>query len=170
MRSSGLSASHGLHDLLGGLPRDGFAAVRAVRRADGAVDHAQVVVDFRDRADRRARRARGGLLLDGDRRRKPLDRIDSGPLHLIEELPRVGRKRFDVAPLALGIQRVERERGFARAGKPGDHRQRVARDFQADVLQIVLPGAPDDDFLQAHGVETAPYREARCTLGRMRPV
>ena len=35
-------------------------------------------------------------------------------------------------------------------------RQRVARDFEADVLQVVLARAPNDDFLQAHFAKTAP--------------
>ena len=39
-----------------------------------------------------------------------VDQIDVGLLHLLEELPRVGRQRFDVAPLALGVNRVERQR------------------------------------------------------------
>ena len=136
----------------------GLPQLRAVRRADGAIDHAQVIVNFRDGADGRARRARGGLLLDGDRRRKPLDGIDLRPLHLVEKLAGVGRKRFDIAPLALGVKRVERERGFPGAGKPGDDRKRVARNLQADVLQVVLPGAPDDDFLQAHRNDAPFYR------------
>ena len=57
---------HRLHDLLGRLALDGLAAVRAVRRADGGVDHPQVVVDFGDGPHRRARRPGGGLLLDSD--------------------------------------------------------------------------------------------------------
>ena len=85
-----------------GLPHFG-----AMRRADRAVDHAQVIVDFGDGAHRGARRTRRGLLLDGDRRRKAFDGIHFRALHLVEELPRVGGKRFDVAALALGVNRVE---------------------------------------------------------------
>ena len=122
-----------------------------MRRADRAVDHAQVIVNFGDGAHRRARRARGGFLLDGDRRREAFDGIHFRPLHLVEELPRVGGKRFDVAALALGVNGVKRERGFAGAGKPGDDGQRVARNFQADVFQVVLARAANDDFVSAHG-------------------
>ena len=88
--------------------------------------------------------------------RKAFDGVHFRALHLIEELPRVGGKRFDVAALALGVNRVEGERGFARAGKPGDDGQRVARNFEADVLQVVLARAADDDFGQAHVSKTAP--------------
>ena len=106
----GLELQDGLDDLLGRLPSDGLAAVGAVRRPDRAIDHTQVIVDFGDSAYGRTRRARRRLLLDGDRRRKPLDGVHFGPLHLIEELPGVGGKRLDVAPLALGIDGVKRQR------------------------------------------------------------
>ena len=151
-----LALQDGAHDLVGGLARDGLAAFRAVRRANGAVDHAQVIVDFGDGAHRRARRTRGRFLLDGDRRREALDGIHFRPLHLIQELPRVGGERFDVAALALGVNRVKCQRRFARAGKPGDDGQRVARNFQADVFEVVLARAPDDYFRLAHVASTAP--------------
>ena len=96
-------------------------------------------------------RARGGFLLDGDGGREALDGIHFGALHLIEELPRVSGKGFDVAALALGVDGVKRERGFAGAGKPGDDGEGVARDLQADIFQVVLAGAANDDFFQCHG-------------------
>jgi hypothetical protein len=43
-----------------------------------------------------------------------------GLLHQLQELAGVGGERLDVAALALGVERVERERGFSRAGEPGD--------------------------------------------------
>ena len=63
-------------------PAIGAAAVRAVRVADAGVEQAQVVVDLGDRADGRARVARGRLLVDGDRRREALDGVDVGLVHL----------------------------------------------------------------------------------------
>jgi len=61
------SVQDGLHDLLAGLARDGLAAVGAMRDADGGVDDAQVIVNFRDGADGGTRRARCRFLFDGDR-------------------------------------------------------------------------------------------------------
>ena len=57
---------------------------------------AQVVVDLRDGPDRRPRVARRRLLVDRDRRRQALDRVDVRLVHLPEELARVGRQRLDV--------------------------------------------------------------------------
>ena len=112
-----IAVQDGLDDLLAGLARDGLAAIRAMRNADRAVDHAQVVVNLRDGADRGARGARGGLLLDGDRGRKSFNHIDFGAFHLIEELAGVGRKGLHVAALALGIDGVKRERRLAGTGQ-----------------------------------------------------
>ena len=127
-----------LDDLVGALARDGAAAVGAVGRADRSIEEAQVVVDLGNGADGRARAAAGGLLLDGDGRAKSLDRIHIGPLDLVEKLARVGREGLDVAPLALGVNRVEGKRTLARAGEARDHRERIARDAHVDVAQIVL--------------------------------
>src|SRR3989475_7875157 len=47
--------------------------------------------------------------------------LHQGLRHPLEELLGVGGERLDVAPLSLGIQRVERERALSRAGGAGDH-------------------------------------------------
>jgi hypothetical protein len=75
-----------LGDLRGRLLRDGAPAVGTVRRAGAGVEQAQVVVDLGDGPDRGARIGAGGLLLDRDRGREPLDGIDVGLLHEPEEL------------------------------------------------------------------------------------
>ena len=138
---------HLVDDLLGRLAADRPPAHVAVGVPDPRPQQAQVVVDLGDRADRRARIARGRLLVDRDRRRQPFDRVDVRLVHLAQELACVCRQRLDVAPLALGVDRVERQRGLARSRQPRDHRQRVPRDRQADVLEIVLPGTRDDDLI-----------------------
>ncbi len=100
------------------LRREVEPVLRATRHARSCVEEPQVVVDLGHRADGRARIVRGGLLLDGNRGRQPLDVIDIGLLHHREELPGVGGKRFHVTPLALRVEGVEGERRFARAGQP----------------------------------------------------
>src|SRR5260370_24003678 len=69
VRLANFFVQNGLNDLLAGLARDGLAAIGAVRHADGRIDDAEIVVNFRDGADGGTRRARGGFLLDGDRYR-----------------------------------------------------------------------------------------------------
>ena len=144
---------HPVDDLLGGLAGDLLAALGAVGHPDPGVEQAQVVVDLGDRPDRGPGVARRRLLVDRDRRGEALDEVDVGLVHLAQELPGVGRQRLDVAPLALGVDGVERQRRLARPRQAGEDDQLVARQLDADVLEVVLPGAPDDQRLGHEGSE-----------------
>ncbi len=150
-------------DLLDRLPGDRLAANVAVRHADARPQQAQVVVDLRDRANRRARVARGRLLVDRDRRREPLDRVHVGLVHLPEELARVRRQRLDVAPATLRVDRVEGKRGLAGAREPGQHDERVARQRQRDVLEVVLARAGNDDLIGRRHVMSNCTEANRCS-------
>ena len=144
----GFQREHVLQDLLGGLARDFVAADRAMRHADGGVEEAQVVVNLGDGADGGARAAAGGFLLDGNGGAQAVDGIDVGALHLIQELPGVGGEGLDVAALALGVNGIESQRGFARSAESGDDREGVAGDFDIDVLEIVLARAMHGNAVQ----------------------
>ena len=98
---------------------------RAVRHADAREQQPQVVVDLGRGRDGRARVAARVLLVDRDRRRQPLERVERRPVEPPEELARVGREALDEPPLALGEERVEREARLARARRPGDDRELV---------------------------------------------
>ena len=50
--------------------------------------------------------------------------------------------------LAFGIDGVERERGFARAGEAGDDRQALARDVHVDGLEIMFARSADGNMSQ----------------------
>src|SRR5690606_1595434 len=82
-------AQNPVRDLRGRLAHDRAAAPGTVRRAAPRPEQAQVVVDLRDRADRRTRIPARRLLLDRDRRREPLDSVHVRLLHHAEELPGV---------------------------------------------------------------------------------
>ena len=64
--------------------------------------------------------------------------LDIGLLHHFEELPRIGRQRFHVPPLPLGIDRIEGETRFARTRQPGNHDQLIAGQINIDALKIML--------------------------------
>jgi hypothetical protein len=135
----GWGQQHHVDDPLERLRGDLAPAQMAMRHADVGEQQAEIIVDFGDGTDRRARVRPGGLLLDGDRRGKPVDQVDVGLLHLFEELARVGGERLDVPPLPFGINRIEGERGFAGPRQPGQYDQRVAGDIDVDVLEVVDP-------------------------------
>ena len=141
---------HLRHDLVGRLRRDGQAAVRAVRDADVGEEQPEIVVDLGHGADRRPRVRAGGLLLDGQSRREPLDRVDVRLLHLLEELPGVGRERLDVAALPLGIDRVEGQRRLPGSRQPRDDHELVARQVHVDPFQVVDARAADGDLAVDH--------------------
>ena len=134
-------------DLLGRLPLDRRPAGRTVRSAGAGVEQAEVVVDLGDRADGRARVLGRGLLVDRHRGRQPLDEVDVGLVHLAEELAGVRRQRLDVPPLALREDRVERQGRLSRPREPREDDQRVTREIEGDVLEVVLASASDDELI-----------------------
>ena len=125
---------------------DGEAGDRRVGDAYPGEQQPQIVVDFGDRADRGARVPAGRLLLDRNRGAEPVDLLDIGLLHHLEELARIGREALDITALAFGIDGVEGERGFPRTGEAGHHDQLVTRQPQVDRLEVVLLGATDDEI------------------------
>jgi hypothetical protein len=121
----------------------------------------QVVVELGHRADRRARGAHRVGLVDGDGGRDALDTVDRRLVHAVEELARVGREGLDVAALAFGVERVEDQRRFARAGHAGHDHEFAGRDVEVEVAEVVLAGASQDDRVGgvSHGRE-GPRRAA----------
>ena len=113
---------HAVYDLLDTLSCNRCATAIAMGLTDRGKQQAQVIVDLRDRADGRTGAARYRLLLDGNRRRKTINRINIGFFQLIEKLTSVRRKRFDIAPLAFGVDGIKREGRLARAREPGNYR------------------------------------------------
>ena len=128
-----------------------FAAAQAEGAADARVKQAQIIVNFGGGSDGRARIARGILLADRNRGGDSGDFVHVRLFDAFQELPRVGRKRFDVAALAFGVERVERQAGFARAGNAADDRDGVVRDDEVNVLEVVDAGAADADLLDIAG-------------------
>ena len=139
---------HLIHDLVDGLLLDLFSAVRTMRRADPRPEKAQIVVDLRHRAHRRARVLRGRFLVDGDGGGEAVDVVHVGLFLLPEKHPRVGRQAFHIPPLSLGIDGVKRQRAFSAAGQSRDDGQLVARDAHINVLEVVLPRALDKNLIQ----------------------
>ena len=107
------------------------------------IEQTQKVVDFGHRPHRRAGIFVGGLLLDGHYRTEPRYLVHVGTLHGSDELPRIGRQRFHITPLPLGIDGVECERRLARPGQAGYHHQFPARNIDVYILQIVGPRSED---------------------------
>jgi hypothetical protein len=161
-------AENGLGDLRRALPGDRGAVVRAMRHPGPGPEEPQIVVDLGDGADGGARILAGGLLLDRDGGREPLDRVHVRLFHQAEELTGVGRQRFDVAPLSLGVDRVEGERRLPRSGEAGDDGEPVSGDGDGDVLEVVLAGAAHHQVILSHSPERYPKTRPRVNGFRFR--
>ncbi len=138
-------------DLLGRLLLDRRAALVALRRAEPGHQQAQMVVDFGDRGDRAPRILAPGPLINRHRRLQALDQVDVGPLQLMEKLPSVDGKALDILPLPFGIERVERQRAFARTAGAGDDDQPITGNIEIDVPEIVDPRAANPNHLGRGG-------------------
>ncbi len=99
------------------------------------------------RADGGARGLDRIRLLDGDGRADVLDRVDLGLVEQLEELPGVGAEGLHVAPLALGMEGVEHQRGLAGAAQAGDDNVLAQRQIEIEALEVVLA-----DAAQANGL------------------
>jgi hypothetical protein len=101
-------------------------------------------VNLGHRPDGGSRVADAVLLADRDGGTDPLDPVDVGLFHPLEELPRVGGERFHVAALPFGVDRVKGERRLPRPAHTGDDHELAGRQRDVDVLEIVRPGAAND--------------------------
>ncbi len=146
-----------VHDLLRRLRADAPSADVTMLHARAREHHAQEIVHLGRGADGRARIVRRALLLDRDRRREAANRVVLGLVHLPEELPRVRRQALDVTALPFRVERVECERGFPAAARPGEHDERVLREPRRHVLEIVLASPLDRDCVGSRHV-TATFR------------
>src|SRR5260370_31445077 len=98
---------HALRHLIHRLAHHRVAAVRAVTASHSGVKQPQEIVAFGGRGARGAWIACSIFLANGDGRRDTVDLIHIRFFHAFQELARVGRQRFDVAPLSFGVNRIE---------------------------------------------------------------
>src|SRR5205807_3239773 len=85
------------------------------RAAGAGIEQAQVIVNLRGGRDGGSWVASGILLFDGDGRGDAGNLVDIGLFNALEELPRVGGERFDIAPLTFGIDGIEGQARFSRS-------------------------------------------------------
>ena len=129
------------------------SALPAEGAADSGEEQAQVIIDFGDRSHRGAGIAQAVLLLDGNGGRDPRHLLHVGFLDTLQELAGVGRERFHVTPLPLGINGVEGQAGLPRSADSGDHRQTLVRNPAVHVSEIVYLGASNLKNFPVHGME-----------------
>ncbi len=95
------------------------------------------------RADGGARIANTVFLANGNGRTDPVDFIDIRFLHPFEKLPRIGRQRFNVAPLAFGIHSVKSQRRLSGTTDTSNHDELLLRKRDINVFKVVGTRAAD---------------------------
>ena len=78
--------------------------------ADARIEHPHQAGERRHAADRGSCVGRAALLLQRDRRRQTVDRVDLRHAGLVDQATGIGRNRFQITPLGFGIKGAERER------------------------------------------------------------
>jgi len=87
----------------------------------------------------------GVALLDGDGGRDAVDAVHLRLSMRSKKLAGVGRKGLDVAALALGEESVERKGAFAGTAQTGDDDELVEGQIEVEILEIIVPDAPETD-------------------------
>src|SRR5260370_9127178 len=141
-------------NLLEGLLAELASRVRTVWMADTSVQQAQVIIHLCHRADSRTRIVCRPFLIDRESRGEAIDMINIWLLHFIQELPRIGRQRLDIAALSFGKNGVKGQATLARAGKTRNDHQLVTRKSHIYIFEIMCAGTANTNFILTH--TTAP--------------
>ena len=109
-----------LRNRLRGFRANLSAAIWTERARYARPQQLQLVVNLSHRADSRSGSFDRVRLLNSDRGRDPADIVNARLVHAIEELPHVWTERFDVTSLALSVNRLKCQAGFAAAARAGN--------------------------------------------------
>ena len=113
--------------------------------AEPAEDDAEHGIRVGYRADGRADVGAHPLLVEDDRGRQPLERVDVRTRQVGHEALHERGIRLVDQPLRLRGDGLEDERALARARNAGEHGQPPLRDVEADIAKVVLARAADLD-------------------------
>src|SRR5690242_15897848 len=116
------------------------------------------MIDLRQSGDGAFTSATARALLDGDCWWNTVNRIHIGTRRRLYELARIGVHGFEIAPLALIKENIERERRFPRARDACNDRESIARDLDIDALEVVLAGIVNDHRVPVVSVATTILR------------
>ncbi|KWV82673.1 hypothetical protein PFLL34_00251 [Pseudomonas fluorescens] len=121
--------------------------------AGAGIEHADQARQGGDTAHRRARTGCTPLLLQGHGRRQAFDAVYVRHADLVDQAPRIGRHRFEIAALGLRVHRGKRQGRFAGARHAGKHHQGVPGNIHIDIAQTMFTGATHPDKARLPGGE-----------------
>ena len=74
-----------------------------------------------------------------------MDSFDFGPVHLLQELPRIRGERLDVTSLPFSKKGIKGQSRFPGPRDTRDDRHLSSGDATGDVLEVMRPGIDDFD-------------------------
>ena len=132
-----------VNDLIHALLTDLFSALGTMGNTDPRPQKAQIIVNFGNSTHSRAGVFACGFLVDGNGRRKAVNRVHVGLFHLPQKHPGIAGQGFHIAALTFGINGIEGQTALAAARDTGDHRHGIPRNLHVDIFQIVDASALD---------------------------
>ena len=96
-----------------------------------------MIMNFGNRRQRAARPQRRRVLRDAEGWRQALERVNIGPLKLLEEGTAIVPQSFEEAALPFGVERVESEGAFARPAGTGDDGKSAQRQIEVETVQVM---------------------------------
>ncbi|MNL06176.1 hypothetical protein D3C87_1268070 [compost metagenome] len=142
-----------------------------VRLADAGKEQAKGRVDIGGGPHRRVRAAAEALLIHHDRHAEVRDGVGVRLRVARQEIPDEHAEILVELPLGFRGDRIEDDRGLARARHPREDRDLTLGNVQIDVSQVVLARAPDlDAFLHDGSLLSRAHssRNARLSMGARR--
>jgi len=108
------------YDVLNAVFLDGLARDGGVHGTDAGKEYAQVIVNLCQRADGGACVGRNGALFDSDGGTQPVDAIDLGFFHALQELAGIAGEALHVSALSFRIEGVHHQRRLSRSREACD--------------------------------------------------
>ena len=144
-----------IHHLVYRLFPDLLPALGAVGNSHTRIQKTHVIIDFRHSSHGRSGIPVRGLLINGNRRRQPLDAFHIRLLHLPQELSGVGGKRLHVSALSFCVDCIKGQGRFAGAGEPGKHHKFISGNVHREIFQIVFIRTANFYILFRHFLRTS---------------
>ena len=135
-------AQYQLYDLVIGIFYHFAARYRRIGIRCPRIKKPEKIINFRNGSHRRTGILPGGFLLDGDNRAQARDAFHGRTFQNPYELSGVGRQRFHIPALPLGINRIESQRRLAAPAQTRNHHQFIAGYGYIHPFQVMFPRPP----------------------------
>lgn len=97
-----------------------------------------IVVDLGECEKSRKRIEDCSIMIDGNGGRKEVNMVEIRFMNNLEKMERIGWKDLEIEEMELGIDSIERKRGFERERKKSNKDKIVERKIEIEIFKIVI--------------------------------